>query len=344
MTVRRSSLKELATALDLSIATVSRALAGHPNVSESARSRVAAKAAELGYVANHSARALVSGRSGFAGFVLAARWPHLVDTFLGEFITGLGEGLVARGSDLMIGTTIEGQSELTALKRLVEGVRVDGMILNRIAETDERVDYLRRAGVPFVTHGRVLEPGDNGHWLDSDGQAAFAEAFEMLYALGHRRFALLSIDEPMTFRRYREAGLHEAIASRGDPEVSLTVVTAPRFDHAGHRRNCRKLMTAAPRPTAVLALYDDLALTMLETAATAGIGVPDQLSVIGFDNVTTSAFVRPGLTTFDQDIRNSALRLAGMLMTAIRDRPETAITELIRPKLIVRASHGPAPS
>src|SRR5690606_24000749 len=102
--IRAKTLKQLAEKLDLSITTVSRALAGHEQIALKTRQRVAEAARTHGYVPNTAARTLVSGRSGFVGFVLPVRGPNLVDSFLGEFITGLGEGLVAHGSDLILAT------------------------------------------------------------------------------------------------------------------------------------------------------------------------------------------------------------------------------------------------
>jgi LacI family transcriptional regulator len=343
MATGRSTLKQVAAALDVSVATVSRALSNDPAIAERTRERVRDKAREMGYVPNSAGRMLVSGRSGFVGIVVPVRGPRLVDDFLGEFVTGIGEGLNGHGVDLFLATVLENQSELAVLKHVVESGRADGLILNRIAEHDERVAYLQSRNFPFVTHGRVLHSNAPLNWLDTDGGAAFGEAFEMLYALGHRRFGLLTITDPMSFRHYREAGLTAAIAARSDPDVTLRRLTAPRFDLAARRSAALAMLDGPDRPTAVIALFDDLALTLMEEAARKGLSVPDDLSVVGFDNLTASAYVTPGLTTFGQNIRESAKRLTDMLMQVIREKPETPMTELMQPKLLLRGSHGPAP-
>jgi LacI family transcriptional regulator len=97
------------------------------------------------------------------------------------------------------------------------------------------------------------------------------------------------------------------------------------------------------RPTASVALFDELPLTVMEEAARAGLDVPRDLSVIGFDNIATSAYAPPGLTTFDASIRQCAREIADMLLTIIADKPAAPLTRLIRPTLVARASHGPAP-
>lgn len=341
--MRAKTLKELATKLDISITTVSRALAGHEQIALKTRQRVAEAARAYGYVPNTAARTLVSGRSGFVGFVLPIRGPNLVDSFLGEFITGLGEGLVSRGSDLIVATAPQGQPELSVLRHVVESGRADGVVVNRIAETDERIAYLAERDFPFVAHGRLLDKEARYSWLDTDGARAFEEAFDLLYDLGHRHFGLVTISEPMTFRHLREDGLAAAIARRADPSVRLDVAIAPRFDRGARVESINRLLHAAERPTAIIGLFDELALTVMEEAARAGLSIPRDLSVVGFDNIAASAYAPPGLTTFDTAIREASREIAGMLITIIEERPEEPPTRLIRPKLVARASHGPAP-
>jgi LacI family transcriptional regulator len=229
------------------------------------------------------------------------------------------------------------------LRHVVESRRADGVVITRIAEADERVSYLHKRKFPFVAHGRLLDSAIAYNWLDTDGAHAFAEAFDMLYALGHRRFGLLTISEPMTFRHLRQDGLAAAIARRGDPSVRLDVATAPRFDRGARIQAVNRLLQGTERPTAIICLFDELALTLMEEAARAGLSVPRDLSVVGFDNILASAYVAPGLTTFDASIRQCAREIAEMLFTVIVEQPDEPLTRLIRPTLVARASHGPAP-
>jgi LacI family transcriptional regulator len=340
--MRAKTLKELASHLDLSITTVSRALAGHEQIAPATRKRVAEAAHRLGYVPNTAARTLVSGRSGFVGMVLPIRGPNLVDSFLGEFVTGLGEGLASRRTDLILAAA-QGQSELSVLRHVVESGRADGVVVTRIAEIDDRLAYLRERKFPFVAHGRLLDADFPYNWLDTDGAHAFSETFDMLYELGHRQFGLVTISEPMTFRHDRQDGLAAAISRRGDPSVRLDVVTAPRFDRGARIQAINKMLNSPDRPSAIVALFDELALTVMEEASRAGLSIPRDLSVIGFDNIVAAAYAPPGLTTFDASIRQCAREIAEMLLTVITERSKEPLTRLIRPKLVARASHGPAP-
>jgi LacI family transcriptional regulator len=338
------TLRELAGKLDVSVATVSRALAGDQAIALKTRERVAEAARRYGYVPNVAARQLVSGRSGFIGFVMPIRGPNFIDAYLGDFVTGLGEGLVEHGVDLFIATVQSGRSELSVLRHVVESGRADGVVVPRIGETDERVQYLIERNFPFVAHGRLLDSSVPYNWLDSDSVVAFGEAFDLLYDLGHRHFGLVSISDAMTFRHMRERGLREAMARRGDPNVTLEVASAPRFDRGATVAAINGLIHREHRPTAVLGLFDELALTVMEEAARAGLSIPRDLSVVGFDNITAAAYAPPGLTTFEARTRDSAREIAGMLVDIIEKRSAGPATRLIRPKLVPRASHGPAPT
>lgn len=337
------TLRELAARLDVSVGTVSRALSGDTAIALKTRQRVAEAAQQYGYVPNLAARQLVSGRSGFVGFVMPVRGPNFIDSYLGEFLTGLGEGLVDHGMDLFIATVPSGRPELSVLRHVVESGRADGVVVPRIGEADERLAYLMERNFPFVAHGRLLDSSAAFNWLDADSTAAFAEAFDMLYELGHRHFGLVSISDPMTFRHMRERGLRDAISRRGDPNVILDVVSAPRFDRGATVAAINSLIHAARRPTAILGLFDELALTVMEEASRAGLSIPRDLSVVGFDNITAAAYAPPGLTTFEARTREAAREIAGMLVQVIEKKPATPLTRLIAPQLVARASHGPAP-
>jgi len=213
----------------------------------------------------------------------------------------------------------------------------------RIAEDDERVNYLSERGFPFVTHGRTLESTHSYNWIDTDGEKAFAEAFTLLHELGHRKLALISISEPMSFRYFRERGLEQAIVDCGDSDVSLSTHHIPRFDKANRTQKITEILAAENRPTAVLALTDEIALSVLQQAQSMGIRVPEDLSVLGFDNIPAAPFAPPGLTTFDQHIKESASQLAAVLTDSIDGRENTQ-QQLIQPTLIKRGSHAMAPT
>lgn len=340
---KRSTLKQLAGELDLSIATVSRALGGYEDIALKTRERVRDQAKRMGYVPNNAGRMLVSGRSGFVGLVVPAHGPNFVDSFLGPFVLGLGEGLAAQGSALFMAIAPEGQSELDMCRKLVSSGQADGLVLTRIAEDDERVRFLADQQVPFVTHGRLADQDARYSWLDTDGAAAFAQAFDRLYALGHRRFGLISISDRMNARRHREAGLQRAMAQRADPAVELLELRSPRALTDTLRCDIAAMLASDKRPTAIIGLFDELALIVMQEAIKLGLSIPDDLSVIGFDNLMAAGLATPGLSTFDQDVRGSAFEIASMVHQSMKQKTDQPQTALKVPKFVARGSHGPAP-
>ncbi len=148
----------------------------------------------------------------------------------------------------------------------------------------------------------------------------------------------------MTFRLHRTEGLVQAMERCGDPGVSLSIVTSPRYDAARRAQVIRDMLQSDDRPTAVLAMFDGLALAVLREAEGLSLSVPTDLSVIGFDNIASAALARPGLTTFDSDTHEAAKDSARMLVARIRDPQTPPMKRLVRPRLVLRASHGTAPT
>ncbi len=339
---KKGTLKALAKTLDLSVTTVSRALGGYSDVAPATLARVLEAASKANYVPNSAAKMLVTGRSGFVGLMLPLRESATLDPFLGEYIAGLSAGLSERGRHLFMVTVPVNESELTVLKDVVESGRADAIVLTRIAEQDERVDYLIKRGVPFVTHGRTVAESADYSWIDTDGFKAFADMFDCLYELNHRRFGLLSIVEPMTFRTHRENGLRHAIKSKNDRDIHLEVCQVPRFNKQKIVLAVRDLLASSHRPTALLCLTDELALCVLEQAVLMGIKVPEQLTVIGFDNIPEAKYATPALTTFDQSTRHAAQQMSTMLLDILDGNAKTTQT-LITPSLMKRGTHAVAP-
>ena len=263
---------------------------------KSTKARVAEAARESGYVPNRAARALVSGRSDFAGLVLPIRGHGFEDAFLGELVSGLGDRarrawhrpLPRRGARRQVRArghpaTSSRPAAPTAWCSPAPPRTTSGSPTSSSAASPSS----RTAASPTPRPGH--------RWLDTDGAAAFAEAFELLYGLGHRHFGLVTIDEPMNFRRLRTEGLEAAIAAARRPRGPARHRRRRRASTAPRRAAAiRSMLTAAPRPTAVIGLFDGLALAVLEEAASLGLEVPRDLSVVGFDDVPAAAITPAG--------------------------------------------------
>ncbi|MGP1396238.1 MAG: LacI family DNA-binding transcriptional regulator [Inquilinaceae bacterium] len=335
------SLKDLSRHLALSETTVSRALNGYPEVSERTRQRAQAAAKELGYMPNHLARGLALGRCGAVGMVLPLSVGHFDDPFFTEFLIGLGEGLSRFDLDLLVTAAPLGEAEEKAYRRLVEGRRVDGVVLARTRIRDWRVDYLAARGIPFVAHGRT-RGADPFPYLDMDGAEAFRLATARLIGLGHRRIALVNSPAEFNFSDLRRAGYARAMAAAGLMADPALMVEGDMTEASGFAAG-ERLLAGDDRPSAVLCANDPMAIGVLRAAKTAGLAVPADLSVIGYDDLPMAETAEPGLTTLRQPVREAGAALAGMLVEASAGRPAEDLQVIWQPELIVRGSDGPGP-
>ncbi|MBF9235437.1 LacI family DNA-binding transcriptional regulator [Microvirga alba] len=340
---KQTRLKELAQELGLSITTVSRALAGYPDVSGKTRERVMQAAQAAQYVPSRAGRMLVSGRSDFVGMMLPIRG-DIVDAFLGVFMTGLADGLAGHRRDLILATVSPGQDQLAVLRHLIDGQRVDALVINRLTRDDARIPFLLKRGFPFVAHGRVLTPTAPYPWVDTDGEKALFNLGNMLMDLGHQHIAVIGPTEPYTYAYFRKRGLMTAVEGRGLTIRPEALLEAQQGDKAATLQTAERLLDLVPRPTAIIGLTDILACAVLEAARRRGISVPDQLSVVGFDDVPIAAYADPPLSTFNQRGGEAAHIVADMIVACLEQGMEAVSPRLIEAEFVSRRSHGPAPS
>jgi LacI family transcriptional regulator len=332
------TLKQLAASLGLSITTVSRALNGYSDVAPATRDRVLAAARSLGYTPNAAAQRLITGRVHAIGFVLPLPTGRFADPFLFELMIGLGEVLRGRSLDLVISAGEPGIDEVAIYQRLVRGRRVDGLVLARTRVDDERIAFLREAGMPFVTHGRWQGPMDFDH-LDCDNLLGGRLAAELLVGLGHRDLAMINAPRSFNFALEREAGFGGMVTAAG---ATLEVLEAEdAVEEAGEAVMCAALARGLPA-TAVFCATDRLAIGAMMAARDAGIQVGRTLSVVGYDDIPLSRFADPPLTTVRQPMREAGRRLADILLARLAEPERPVTAELWQPELVLRASHAPA--
>ena len=336
------NLKELAAHLSLSKATVSRALAGHSDISVQTRERVRKAAEEAGYIPAATALKLRSGKSGAFGIVLPHGPSPFEYSFHTELIGGMAERVAESGLDMIVTVPPPHGDEVTAVRRLVEGRRVDGIVLTRIRRDDERVHYLLEKRFPFVTFGRT-PTADRHPWLDIDSHAAALAAMRRLIGFGHRHIAHVGAPSELTFAAYRRTGYHRGLAEADlplDPTLELTA------DMAGEAAidPIAALLAAQPRITALLCDSDVLAMSAMKAVRKAGREPGREISVVGYGDMPFAEQIEPALTTSGFRVRNAGRRLVEMLMRHSRGEALETLQELWPPHLLARQSDGAAPS
>jgi LacI family transcriptional regulator len=336
-------IRVLAQHLGLSITTVSRALAGYSDVSAATRARVEEKAAELGYRPNASARRLKTGRADAIGLLLPAGPSGFGDPFLAELIGAVGAALAERELDLVVTAVEDGAAELPALRRLVTGRKVDGVIVPRTRWHDPRVELLLELGFPFVTHGRSARSSEHA-WLDIDGERAFSLLAERLIAAGHRRITMLNAPESYAYAVTRAAGFRDAAKRAGigaplAPILPLDAATAEEAEAA-----VAGLFAAGSPPTAIACATDQIAYGVIAGLRAIGRRAGRDVAVVGYDDLPLSAMTSPPLTTMRQPIRREGRRMVEMLLDRIAGRPAAELAELWQAELVERESDACRPA
>lgn len=332
------SIRTLANNLGLSVTTVSRALAGYPDVAAATRERVQREAARSGYRANPVARRLRTGRSGTVGIVVPAE-QGTFDQFFLAMLGAIGPLLSRAGLDLVLMGAPPGDAELHAYRQLAEHNRVDGIVLARTRRDDTRIRYLQDRCVPFVAHGRS-ETSNAFAFLDVDGEAAFAEATRRLIEFGHTNIALINAPTHYMFAHHRAAGWRRALTDAGLPPD--TVLEAEATEESGFRLMHQLLAQPRP-PTGVLCATDRMAVGALHALASAGLRAGRDISVIGYDDLPVAKYTDPPLTTLEQPIARMAQRLVEMLLALLDGASPSTLAEVWPARLIARQSDGPAP-
>lgn len=351
-------IRELARRSGVSVATVSRALNGRPDVSARTRDRVVAIAREAGYEPNQQARTLARQRSDLVGLVWdtgyvadGARHPFLADVLI-----GLKIALAATGHHLMVISALtEGADDDQAYVRAARQYGLEGVVLMGVDERSPAVAALIASGRACVGIDLPLV-APRASYVTSDNRAGAACAVAHLHALGHRRIATVTGPMRLLPAIERLAGYREQCARAGLSDRPEYVVHGDFFLASGYAGMQRLLALPEP-PTAVFLACDEMAVGALHAAADAGVQVPQDVSVIGYDDVEAAALVRPALTTVAQDrlaLAAAAVDSLTRLMDATQAPPSPAgrpsvatgppvpvAPRLLVNRLVIRDSCGP---
>ncbi len=330
------SLRDVAAAAGVSVRTVSNVVNDFPHVAPETRRRVQQALEELRYRPNLAARSLRRGRSGLIALVV----PQVAAPYFGELASHLVEEAEARGWMLLVDQT-GGLAERE--RRLLEGERahlVDGVIFSPLALTPAQLSR-HRDTLPLVLVGERSSDGLVDH-IAVDNVAAAAEATEHLLALGRRRIAAVGTQPRLgnDTARQRLEGYRRAVVAAGiepDRALEVPVTELRRSDGAAA---VRRLLRRADPPDAVFCFSDELALGALRAAADLGVRVPDDLAIVGFDDVEDGRYANPSLSTIAPDKREIARRalecLADRLDNDAAGRPARSVVAGHR--LVVRES------
>lgn len=334
----KATIVDIAKRAGVGVGTASRALNNAPEVSAATRERVLAAAAELNYQPSALARRFQGQRSGVVAFMPEVGEQPAGDMQFKDFIAVLARSCARHDLDLLISPLRSGGDYRAQFAQLIRGRRADGVILADTRVHDERVAYLAAEKLPFVTFGRTTI-GRDYPYVDLDSQAGTVAAVNHLLARGHRRIAYLGMPLAYSYAHHRREGYLAALAGAGialDPALVCDDLHAETETRAA----VAALLQHTPRPTAIAAASDLLAIYAMRAAEDVGVFPGNDLAIVGFDDLPLAAHTRPALTTVRQPFDQICDRLIETLIGVIEGDPTVPRQTLITPELIQRHSSG----
>jgi LacI family transcriptional regulator, galactose operon repressor len=334
----RMTIRQIADLAGVSIATVSRVLNGRDDVAPETRDLVRQVIREHGYTANRSARGLSAGRTGLIGILV----PMVFPAYFAGILAGAAEALTERDLPIALSPTGgEHDREVSVIDRL-HGL-TDGALIILPEESGEELERLQDNGYRFVVIDPLMPLAERIPSVSAAHTSGADQAMQHLLALGHRRIAHIAGPSGWVATEDRRRGYHAALAAAGIlPDPALTVDTTPEIAHG--QDAAAHLLNLPDPPTGILCFNDNNAIGGIQAARARGLRVPEDLSIVGFDDVETATVVTPKLTTVRQPLAEMGRTGVSLLMRLLDgERFETLHVELAT-RLVVRESTAPPPT
>ena len=331
----RWTSRDIADAAGVSQATVSNVLNRPEIVAVETRERVHAAIRDMNFIVNGSARTLRVGRSRTLGVIAL----DLTNPFWGEVTRGVSDGAAARGYSVLLGSSGETRETETSLLRVFEEHRVGGVLVSSVDVDSPEIVSLNKHGIGVV----LLDERDaSGRYSSvSLDQVMGARLIgEHLLAEGHRRIGFINVSHDIWWSRERLRGLRESVLDAGeDPDRVVTQFPIATMTTQAAEPALAELLSLAPGLTAIVCVNDMVALGVLKKLRDLGIGVPQDISVVGYDDSYFAALLSPALTT----VRQQPYRLGRTAAELVIDRrPSDPVQTIVyQPSLVVRGSPRP---
>ena len=328
------TIKDVAALAGVSPSTVSRTCKNNPSISEETKERVRKAMAELGYEPNFQATNLASQNSRTIGIILPASAKEVYEnSFYLEAIQGISH--YCNGRQYMT-TIVTGQDEaeiLDAVRSMSRSGKVDGFIILYSKKDDPVIDYLFNEGLLYILIGKATQYTNQTIYIDNDNLLAGREAAEYLYQLGHRRIAYLGSDSSLMFSADRKAGYQLALASHQLPVRPEYCVEVKNVSE-NNEEAIRGLLMQKDRPTAILVSDDILAVSLERVCLENHLAIPEDLSIISFNNSLFARLTSPQLTSIDIGAGQLGSEAASQIINHI-ENPNLLATKIIVPHHLI---------
>lgn len=331
-----TTIRDVAHHLNVSIATVSRALDGYSDVSEDTRQLVVRTAQEMGYAPNRAARQLRRQKAETIGFIIPAISQRFDEPYFMEFIAGMGDELSGKNFDLLVANATTAEMERNLYQRWVNSRKVDGFVLTRMEIYDWRVNYLAKAKMPFVSLGSSHDELDYP-CVQIDGSDAYSELIKHLLERGFTRFAFIGGLNDLTMHLDRLNWFQSALTKYGLNCEPQNILSTHMTIAAGNEA-ANNLFSRLTPPDAILCVNDETAFGVIEAARERGLKIGKDVAIAGFDGVGDSLHTVPPLTTLEIPVPDIGRQLVRMIVAVLQKEALSENRVIVRPRLIIRAS------
>lgn len=327
---RMKGIARLASELGISTGTVSRALNGKPDVNAITRDRVLQAAQRMGYAANASARNLAKGATNSIGFMIELN-PEAAsnsDNFFMGVFDGVQSVLRLHKLELLVLPCPTDDDPYYYLERFVARETVDAMIISATQRVDPRIDLLQSRGIPFVSLGRSSS-GSNYSWIDLDFEGVVNESIDRFVAHGHRRIAVTIPRNSINFGELFHATYRSALARHGLPyDPSLVIGTA--WSEDGGYELGGSIVAIPNPPTAVLLIYEMMALGLYRRLAELGVKPGRDIAVIAFRDEPAARLLHPSVTCFTMSLHDLGAAVAEAVLAQLSERDANSAAPIVQ--------------
>lgn len=315
--------------------TVSRVINNSGYASQEVRERVLAAVAELGYMPNTLARSLRIRRSNTIALILT----DITNPFFTTMARGVEDAASAAGYTVIFGNTDESEEKERRYLEMIQQKRVDGILLVPAGGSVEAVEGIRQVGTPLVVLDRRI-PGEMVDVVRCNSTEGAYRLTRIMLELGHRQIALLTGPVSVSTAEDRAAGFRKAMEEAG---IDKPQVIYGSFTQDSGYEMARKALVIQPRPTALIAGNNFIAIGLLKAVRDADLEVPEDLAVAGFDDLPTAMVVEPFLTVAAQPAYEMGRQAADLLFSRLSGENSAPPQEILLPlDLILRRSSGSA--
>jgi LacI family transcriptional regulator len=330
------TIVDVARASGVSYTTVSRVLSGYEFVSETARDSVMKAVEDLGYVVNLPARSLAGGRSKIIGLLV----PNLDNTYVGTIARGIDQELVRANYDLMLYTSHRHPGKESLYVGAIANGLTEGLLLVAPLVPTTYLDGLREQNFPYVLIDQV-DNTDNSSVVDATNWQGAYEATRYLCQLGHTRIAFIkgSLDVRSAIDRLQ--GYKAALADCNISVMEELIIEGDYQQRTSYDNVKGLLQSENPPPTAIFASNDLSAFGAMDALREGGLRIPEDISIIGFDDIPQASLVYPKLTTVRQPLEQMGRVAVKLLLEHIEDPSRSPQRVTLATELIIRDSCGP---